>query len=185
MLKHSAMKYKLITTVLSAFIISFSAQAGNKPSSHLDSVNALKKVINESNTVHGMYGGFAATPTRAWASFAYLVNVARESELLSMTKGNNPALRLYAYTALVHRKYKNIDRVKHRLLMDKSEVSTLSGCIMSATTVAEAIDKTGLWYHEEGMNDFLKAIKKDKKYRNQVYAALINNTPLPGMSVVK
>jgi hypothetical protein len=158
--------------------LSLAADAQGKKYTHADSVNALKNIIGNSNTVSSSAVGFAGSPSNTWYAFAYLTTIATEKELLAMTEDKNPVLKLYAYTALVHKNYKRINRVKKQLSKDNTEVKTMSGCIIGTTTVAKAIEDTGEWYYAGSVEQFEKAIKKDKKYKKELYTALVNNTPV-------
>ena len=151
---------------------------GKKYHSHADSVNALKNIIGTSNTVTSSAVGFAGSPSNTWYAFAYLTGIATEKELLEMTKDKNPVLKLYAYTTLMHKNYKHIDRVKRQLMKDDTEVKTLSGCIMGNTTVAKAAEDPGHWYYAGAVDEFQKAIRKDKKYKKELYSSLISNKPV-------
>jgi hypothetical protein len=170
-----------IRLLMAVFIltVSFSSfgQEGKK-NTHTDSVTILKNIIKESTTVSSSAVGFAGSPSRSWYSFAYLVSIATESELLAMTRDTNPALRLYAYTGLVHKKYKNIDQVTQRLSRDKAFVKTLSGCIMGTTSVDKALHNTGEWYYEPAVSDFIKILKAGNTYRSELFTALSLNKPI-------
>lgn len=166
-----------LLAIVLATSVTVSAQ-GRKYHSHADSVHALKNIIGNSNTITSSAVGFAGSPSNTWYAFAYLTSIATEKELLEMTKDKNPVLKLYAYTALMHKNYKHINRVKRQLLKDDTEVKTLSGCIMGNTTVAKAVEDTGNWYYEGAIDEFEKAIRKDKKYKKELYASLINNKPV-------
>jgi hypothetical protein len=142
--------------------------------SHADSVKALKKIITASNTLASAGVGFAGTPSPSWYSFAYLVSIANTNELLDMSRDDNPALRLYAFTGLLYKNYKHIDEVKKRMNADTAIVSVLSGCIMSLTTVAKAAS-TVEWYSPKGIEGFIQAVKTDKVYGNELFRSLVNN----------
>jgi hypothetical protein len=171
---------RCIKVLMTVFIltISFSSFSQGEKRTHADSVSILKNIIKESATVSSSAVGFAGSPSRSWYGFAYLVSISIESELLAMTWDENPALRLYAYTGLVHKRYKNIDKVTQRLSRDKASVKTLSGCIMGTTTVNKALDNTGQWYHEEGITSFIDTLKKDKAYEGELFTALTLNKPI-------
>jgi hypothetical protein len=170
-------RYIGLLAVLLTTSVAASAQ-GKKYHSHADSVNALKNIIGNSNTISSSAVGFAGSPSNTWYAFAYLTSIATEKELLEMTKDKNPVLKLYAYTALMHKNYKHINRVKKQLAKDDTEVKTLSGCIMGNTTVAKAAEDPGTWYYAGAIDEFEKAIKKDKKYKKELYTSLINNKPV-------
>jgi hypothetical protein len=140
--------------------------------SHADSLNTLKKIINRSTTVSAAGVGFAGAPAPAWYSFAYLVSIADTNELLAMTDDGNPALRLYAYTGLIHKKYNKIEDVKNKLLRDTAIVSIFSGCIIDRSTVAEALSGTAQWYYEPGLTNVIQAIRANKSFRNELFTSL-------------
>jgi hypothetical protein len=166
-----------LLAILLTTSVTVSAQ-GKKYRSHTDSVNALMNIIGNSNTITSSAVGFAGSPSNTWYAFAYLTSIATEKELLEMTKDKNPVLKLYAYTSLLHKNYKHIDKVKKQLSTDTTSVKTLSGCIMGNTTVAKAVEDPGTWYYSGSIDEFEKAIKKDKKYKKELYTALVNNKPV-------
>lgn len=165
---------------LLAILMSVSLVAGaqGKKYTHADSVSLLKNIIANSNTITSSAVGFAGSPSNTWYAFAYLATIATNKELLAMTKDKSAVLRLYAYTALLHKNYKDIESVRNRFLKDTTEVKTLSGCIMDNTTVAKAVEDPGTWYYGGGVDEFEKAIQKDKKYRKELFTALVNGKPV-------
>lgn len=166
-----------LLAVLLTTSVAVNAQ-GKKYHSHADSVNALKNIIGNSNTITSSAVGLAGSPSNTWYAFAYLTSIATEKELLEMTKDKNPVLKLYTYTALMHKNSRHIDRVRRQLKKDTTQVKTLSGCIMGNTTVAKAMEDPGDWYYAGAIDEFQKAIRKDKKYKKELYSALINNKPV-------
>ena len=155
-----------------SFFLAHLSHAGKGPSKeHADSVNVLKNIIVKSNTINSSAVGFAGAPSNSWYAFAFLATIATERELLAMTTDRSPVLRLYAYTALLHRKSGDTARVVKKLSSDHSTVHTLSGCIMNETRVSEAVNDVGIWYYPEALDNFRSSLK-DKKYKHELFQSL-------------
>lgn len=168
------MKHKNIIIVAIAFLFSIQANAiGVKKLSHKDSVNALTKVLQQSNVLSSSHVGFAGTPSDTWTAFVYLVKIATKEELLVLTNDKNAVVRLYAYTGLQHKQYDKMKDITGRFSKDTNKVRSLSGCLMSEGTVAESIQDTGVWYYKEGLDNMFKKIDSDKKYARTLYNNLV------------
>ena len=173
------MKQKIILLVALVLILTMAVEAKpGIPRTHRDSVNVLKQIILESDAVTGAAVGFAGSVSNTWVAFAWLINIATAKELIEMTESKSAVLRVYAYTGLLYRRYKPLPSVVNRLSEDTTEVKTLSGCIMSNTTVAEATVNNSIWYTREGIEQTWKKIQNSKKYKKEVFKALVERKPV-------
>jgi hypothetical protein len=180
------MKHRNMILVAIGVFISVSVQAKPViPHTHKDSVYILKQIILESNTVMGSSVGFAGSPSNTWYAFAWLINIATPQELLGMATHKNAVLRLYAYTGLLYRRYKPAATIIEKFSNDTTTVRTLSGCIMNNTTVAEALNNTGVWYDKTSVQELWKAIQTDARYRKEIFTALKDNKPVKRYDVDK
>ncbi len=176
----NGMKYR--KSVAFAIAVMFSTAAYTQQT-HKDSVRLLENVILRSNTITASAIGFAGAPAAAWYSFAYLVKIATKDELLAMSYSKNPALRLYAYTALQYKNYDDISILHKRLASDTAAVHIFSGCLISITTVKDAVESgTDQWYSKEQLDRFMASLQKDKKYRKELFSAIVNNKSIPRYS---
>jgi hypothetical protein len=173
------MKQRSIVLAVIGVFMAVSVQAKPIiPRTHKDSVNVLKQIIMESDAVTGSSVGFAGSISNTWYAFAWLVNIATAKELIEMTESKSAVLRVYAYSGLLYRRYKPAPYVIKRLSEDTTAVKTFSGCIMGTTTVADAIVNNSIWYNREGMQEAWKNIQSDKRYRKEVFNALVNHKPI-------
>jgi len=169
------------TMILSFVFLTISFAGFSQPVKHLqsrqDSIAALQQIIKE-GTLSGSAVGFAGTPSRTWYSFAYLVSMAKPAELVTMTKSDNPVLRVYGYAGLAYLKDKQAATAQQLLAADTAKVHTISGCIVGEMNVSDAISQLEMWQSPVLLKDIIAKIHTDKKYRKNLFADLLANRPI-------
>lgn len=143
-----------------------------------DSIAAIKAVLQKDNIVATQGVGYAGMPSRHWYSFAYLLLLCSDEELVQMTSDSSPAVRLYSYIALVHNKYNNLTAIKNRLSADTASLSSFEGCILDKTTVAKGLASISNWYNEKSTTATIASLQKDETYRHNLYGDIVNKKPI-------
>jgi hypothetical protein len=163
--------YKHILTIT---FLATSLSGVSQSKTRFDSIAAIKTVLQKDNIIATRGVGYASMPSRHWYSFAYLLSVSTDEELLQLTYDSTPAVRLYSYIALTHSKYSEIKLVKDRLSNDTSELSTFEGCIFGTTTVSNGISTISNWYNEKSTTAIVTSIQNDPAYRRQLFSDIIH-----------
>lgn len=160
--------------ILTIAILVTSLSCLSQDNTRLDSIAKIKGVLQKDNIVATQGVGYAGMPSRHWYSFAYLLWLCTDEELVQMTYDSSPAVRLYSYIALVHKKYSNLPTIEKRLSLDTAQLSSIEGCILDKTAVAKGVASINNWYHEKSTNAIIMILQKDAVYRMNLYGDIID-----------
>lgn len=81
--------------------------------------------------------GYAGVESETWKAFQDLKNSATEKELELLCEHANPAVRCYAFQALVERGYKDCYQMVASHLADTVRIMRRNGCLGLGTTVSQ------------------------------------------------
>ncbi|RYZ25884.1 MAG: hypothetical protein EOO10_17070 [Chitinophagaceae bacterium] len=154
------------------------SQLATNNKSRLDSLQKLKTVLRERNVVSSPLVGYAGGNSPYWHSFAFLTLLSNQAELLEMTHDKSPAVRLYGYIGLLHKKYVDTASVRKRLSSDTAQVVSFVSCVVDEITVAQGLEEIYNWYDEKRTAETIALIQTDQKYRTHLYRALIGWKPI-------
>lgn len=174
------MKASLFLLLLCSLIVPLEvlSQPGTKNRARVDSLQKLKDVIGKYNVVSPHMVGNVGGPSPYWHSFVLLTYLSSPTELLNMTYDRSPAVRLYGYIGLVHKKYADTTVVKNRLLLDTAIVLSFLSCVIDEITVAQGAEDICIWYDEERTAKAVTFIQTNNRYRSQLYRALVSGKPI-------
>jgi len=119
-------------------LCSINAQGKDKSANGLTAkTEVLAFHIANVNEVHGPAIGFAGTKSKQFERFEELSRHASISELVTLTGHGNAAVRVYAYWALESKNYNGLATIKPKMKDDTTEVSYMTGCVISKQTVSK------------------------------------------------
>ena len=162
------MKSLLTIFLLTQTIFCF-CQRIKKPYSHSDSVNILKSVIRDKNILTYSVGGYGGSPMRPWYAFVFIISIADNYELLTMTRDSNACVKIYGYLGLYHNNYSNIHEITTILSDDTTTVNAIEGCMIFPTTVGRVISEINDWFFERSVDKLLRALYIDSAYRRNYH----------------
>ena len=93
--------------------------------------------LEKGNKIETSTIGFAGLPSSLWAEYNMLVEKATHEELLLLLQHKNPAVRCYAFQALVVLKDKNLRSLAENFNNDTASVMIIMGCVISKITVQQ------------------------------------------------
>jgi hypothetical protein len=154
--------------------------------SRIDSLQKIKELIIKESTVSGEGLGLFFAPSKYWYAFGYLVFLAKNEELKTMTSDSNSAVRIYAYLGLLYNDFSEIKSIKKRLLKDKEMVNTFFGCISGRDMTVASCIKYYLkgYYRPISINYLQKSLRNDTQYGSQLYDSLLNDKKIKTYSIL-
>ncbi len=93
--------------------------------------------LEKGNKIETSTIGFAGLPSPLWAEYNTLVEKATHEELMLLLQHKNPAVRCYAFQALVVLKDKNLRSLAETFNNDTASVMIIMGCMISKITVQQ------------------------------------------------
>ena len=93
--------------------------------------------LEKGNKIETSRVGFAALPSNLWSEYNSLVEKGTREELLQLLQHKNPAVRCYAFQALVVMNDKNVRTLADNFNDDTASVMIVTGCIISKITVQQ------------------------------------------------
>ena len=93
--------------------------------------------LEKGNKIETSTIGFAGLPSPLWAEYNMLVEKATHEELMLLLQHKNPAVRCYAFQALVVLKDKNLRSLAENFNNDTASVMIIMGCMISKITVQQ------------------------------------------------
>ena len=100
-------------------------------------IQTLADNLEHGNKIETSTIGFAGLPSHLWADYNSLVEKATHDELILLLAHKNPAVRCYAFQALVVLKDKNLRTIANNFNDDTAPVTLVMGCVISKITVEQ------------------------------------------------
>ncbi len=139
-----------------------------------DTISILSGLIANDKLLSSGYTGLRASPSKPFARSIYLIALANDQELFSMTKDSSRYLRIYAYIGILHRSPEKEKKARRRLLRDKTIIETRSGCYGEDLTIAKAVKNMHLWYEKESYDKLLENFRITGKVNGFTITDLLN-----------
>jgi len=102
-------------------------------------VQIIVQAIANANKYESRYVGFAGSESEQYKRMLHLKKVATKEELLTLTKNDRAAVRIYSYLALLQVYPAEAEKVYERLKKDYTKVFTLEGCVGGRSTVGNIV----------------------------------------------
>ena len=157
-------------------------QTVGKLSSRTDSIQILQSILRKGNFISSQGIGFANLPSRQWYSFAFLLSLSTNEELLQLTYDSSACLRLMGFIGLTYKSFVGIPEVKKRLTHDTTSLTSFAGCIIEKTTVAKGVNQISNWYSENSVNELLVALQTNREYKSQLFIDILRNRRIKNYS---
>jgi hypothetical protein len=151
----------------------FSQDAITSFATRRDSIDAIVAAMRKRNVVESKQIGLVGSPSSQYARYLYLQRFCTEQELVTLAADSNRCVKLYAYLALVFRKYNNISLVKETVMADNSEITLIETCVRSRMLVKQMPERMFRWYDANEIWVFERNMKLPG-YCNKLFAALVN-----------
>ena len=100
-------------------------------------IETIANDLEKGNKIETSTVGFAGLPSHLWSEYYMLVEKATHEELLLLLQHKNPAVRCYAFQALVVLKDKNLRALADNFNNDTAPVMIVMGCVISKITVQQ------------------------------------------------
>jgi len=105
-----------------------------------DSISIAIDFLAHTRTfVASSHTGFAGSKSETYAHYEILKRNANGTQLISFLDHPSQLVRIYSYMALKANKNTIPKAQRDRLLNDKQKILTMSGCIISTSTVADVV----------------------------------------------
>jgi len=101
-----------------------------------DSLKHVVEAIANNNKYESMQVGFAGSLSDQFKNYQRLLRFATDKDLLLLIRHKNPAVRVYAFKALLRINRKLSSSTYHMIKADTTMIFTLNGCIGGQSTVA-------------------------------------------------
>ena len=101
-----------------------------------DSVKQVVEAIAANNKYESIQVGFAGSISAQYRNYQRLLRFATDKDLLLLIRHKNPAVRVYAFKALLHINRKLASSMYNIIKADTAGIFTLYGCIGGQSTVA-------------------------------------------------
>jgi hypothetical protein len=137
------MKYLVLMICILLFANAAIAQKGKSapPPGNKAVLETIVARISQSGIYESQYVGFASSYSEQYKNFDQLLDVATDQDLLLLIKNEIPAVRIYAFKALLAKTPKLAASIFKDLKSDKAEIFTLEGCIGGQATVGALVTR--------------------------------------------
>ena len=139
-----------------------------------DTIKLLTKLIEDDGWVTSIGTGYAGVPSEQYYRFMFLLTIMDNTELVQLVNNSAGCLRIYAYMGLYHNKYSGLKEIENILKNDTTRLSTISGCVIEFTSVANAVGRITDWYWEELTKDIFSQLITNKEYRSLEFKNMIS-----------
>lgn len=117
----------------------------------------LADQIAEVGTVESAYVGYGGSPSAQYKKYEAMASASADQELVELTDHPSPAVRVYAFKALLKRDYSPLFPIIERHLTDDVTFQTQSGCNVMQQSVIEKFVENVVWYHKSGHSDLINS----------------------------
>lgn len=166
-------KICLLILFFTFYVVGFGQDSIISFKTRRDSIDAVIAAMRKRNVVESGQIGIVGLPSRQYNRFLYLQKFCTARELVSLTSDSNKCIKLYAYLALVYRKYNDISVLKKELLADSGTVTMIETCIYGPMLVKQMPERMLNWYGQSELSFFDQAMSTPN-YRDKFFAALLS-----------
>jgi hypothetical protein len=146
------MKYLIVTTCMLLLVHTTIAQKGKDVPSPNDKpvFASIVADIAHNGNYESQYVGFAASYSEQYKNYDQLLASATDQDLLLLVKNQSPAVRIYAFKALISKNPKLAASIFKVLKSDDAQIFTLEGCIGGQATVGSVAAQ---FLHQAGASE--------------------------------